>query len=200
MSEIRDYYQRPANEPLASKLKVLAWILSGLVLGLVMIMRRVKIPLPEGVDFSFLPPIHAGINAVAAICLVGALVAIKLGKVTLHRRFIGGALILSILFLLSYVAYHFTTPETIYGETDGVEGLSDLEKSAVGVWRSVYLGMLIPHILLAAVSLPFILLTLIYALTNQFEKHKKLAVKIFPMWLFVAVTGPICYLMLRPYY
>ena len=200
MSEISSYRQRPAQAELASKLKVLAWIVSGLVLGLVMVMRRITIPLPDGVELSFLPPIHALINTLACFALVGALVAIKNGRVEAHRKFITGALALSVLFLLSYVAYHFTTPETIFGETDGVAGLSAEEKAAVGPLRSVYLALLIPHILLAGISLPFILITLIYAVTNQFEKHRRMARWVFPMWLFVAVTGPICYFMLRPYY
>ena len=200
MGEIAEYHARPAKLQLAKKLVVAAWLVSGVVLGLVMVMRRVTIDLPEGVDLSFLPPIHAAINALACVALIGALVAIKNGSVRVHQKFISAALALSVLFLLSYVAYHFTTPETIFGETDGVEGLSAAEKSAVGPWRSVYLALLIPHIILAGFSLPFILLTLVYAVTNQFEKHKRMARWVFPVWLFVAVTGPICYLMLRPYY
>lgn len=198
--EIQLYHDRPEEPELAAKLKKVAWLLSAAVLGLVLLMRRVKLPVPEGFDVSFLPPIHALVNATAAVVLILAVVAVKQGKVERHKKLMFSALGLSVLFLLSYVTYHFTTPETIYGETDGVKGLSDAEKEAVGPWRFVYLSILIPHIILAAVSFPFILFTTIAAWTNQFDQHKRLARKVFPIWLFVAVTGPICYLMLKPYY
>ncbi len=198
--EIQLYRDRPEDLELAAKLRKAAWILSAAVLGLVMVMRRVKIPVPEGFDVSFLPPVHALINATAAVVLILAVVAIKKGKAEQHRKLMLTALGLSVLFLLSYVTYHFTTTETIYGETDGVKGLSDAEKDAVGPWRFLYLSILIPHIILAAVSFPFILFTFIAAWTNQFDLHKKLARRVFPIWHFVAVSGPICYFMLRPYY
>lgn len=199
-SEKELFYQREGNLELAAKLKKWAWVVSGLVFGLVLLMRRVKLPVPEGFDVSFLPPVHAGINGLAAIVLIGALVAVKCGRVRLHQKLMTAALGLSVLFLLSYVTYHFTTPETVFGETDGIPGLSDAEKAAVGGKRTFYLALLLPHILLAAVSLPFILITLIYAATNQYAKHRSIARKVYPIWLFVAVSGPICYWMLRPYY
>lgn len=198
--ERAEWRQRPVNEPLAKTLKWVSVVLSIAVLGLVMMMRKVKIDLPEGVDFSFLPPIHAAVNAVAAVVLIAAVVAIAKGKVELHRKLMLSALGLSVLFLLSYVLYHFTTPETLFGDANGDGEVSAEEREEVGLWRSVYLGILIPHILLAAVSFPFILLTAAAAFTNDFAKHRRLARFVFPMWLFVAITGPICYLLLRPYY
>jgi putative membrane protein len=92
----------------------------------------------------------------------------------------------SALFLLSYVLYHFTTPETRFG--------------GEGVIRYIYFFILITHIILAALTLPFILLTFNRAYTDQFDRHRKMARWVFPLWLYVAVTGPICYLMLKPYY
>jgi putative membrane protein len=106
----------------------------------------------------------------------------------------------SLLFLLSYVAYHFTTAETLFGDLNKDKVLSIEELEIVGKTRYVYLIILLSHIILAAISLPFILLTFVYGYTNQFVKHRKLAKKIFPVWLYVAVTGPIVYLMLKPYY
>ncbi|GAB4495538.1 MAG: DUF420 domain-containing protein [Saprospiraceae bacterium] len=172
------------NIELEKRLNTLAYIVSAVVLLLVGAMRRYKIDL--GIDFSFLPPIHASLNALAAVILVSALYFIKNKQVENHRRAIYAAMVCSALFLISYVLYHFTTPETRYG--------------GQGVMRTVYFFLLITHVVLAAVILPFILLTFTRAYTNQFERHKKMARWVFPLWLYVAVTGPICYLMLRPYY
>ncbi len=169
---------------LEKRLNTIAYIVSAVVLLLVGLMRRVKIDL--GVDFSFLPPIHASLNALCALILLLALYYIKNKQVENHRRAIYAAMVCSALFLVSYVLYHFTTPETRYGGT--------------GVMRTLYFILLITHVVLAAVILPFILLTFTRAYTNQFERHKKMARWVFPLWLYVAVTGPVCYLMLQPYY
>jgi putative membrane protein len=140
------------------------------------------------------------VNGATALILLAAFVAIKNKKVDLHRKLIFTALGLSLLFLLSYVAYHFTTPETIYGDFNGNGVLEDEERQAVGNDRLIYLILLLSHIFLAAISLPFILLTFIRAYTQQFEAHKRMARWVFPIWFYVAATGPICYLLLLPYY
>lgn len=188
MDSFKSYLQRPANEKLGKKLKITAWVLTAAVLVLVGLMRRpeLRIPLPEGFSFSFLPPVHAMLNTLVSISLVVALIGIKKKDIQLHVRAISVAMVTSVLFLLCYVCYHFTTEEVRYG--------------GEGVMRSVYFFFLITHIVLAGVSLPFILFTWINGFTNQFAKHKKLARWVFPMWLYVAVTGPICYLLLKPYY
>ena len=172
------------NLQLEKRLNTIAYIVSFVVLLLVGMMRRVKIDL--GVDFSFLPPVHASLNALCAVILLLAFYYIKNGQVEKHRRAIYGAMLCSALFLVSYVLYHFTTPETRYG--------------GQGILRAVYFILLITHVVLAAVILPFILLTFTRAYTMQYERHKKMARWVFPLWLYVAVSGPICYLMLRPYY
>lgn len=169
---------------LEKRLNTISYIVSAAVLLLVGLMRRVKIDL--GIDFSFLPPIHASLNALCAVILLVALYYIKNKQVENHRRAIYAAMVCSALFLVSYVLYHFTTPETRYG--------------GEGTMRAVYFFFLITHVVLAAVILPFILLTFTRAYTNQFERHKKMARWVFPLWLYVALTGPICYLMLKPYY
>jgi putative membrane protein len=110
------------------------------------------------------------------------------------------ALGLSILFLLSYVAYHVTTPETLFGDLNHDGVLDGTELGFVSGSRTPYLILLFSHISLAALSLPFILLTFIKSYTNQFDKHKKMARYVFPVWLYVAITGPICYFLLIPYY
>ncbi len=174
-----------ANIQLEKRLNVVAYIVSAVVLLLVGMMRRYKVEIP-GIDFSFLPPLHASLNALTAVILLAALYFIKNKQVENHRRAIYAAMTCSALFLLSYVLYHFTTPETRYG--------------GVGVWRTVYFFFLITHVILAALTLPFILFTFTRAYTGQFARHKKMARWVYPLWLYVAVTGPVCYLMLRPYY
>lgn len=169
---------------LEKRLNVVAYVVSVVVLLLVILMRRVKIQ--TDIDFSFLPPVHASLNALCAVILLFAFYFIKNKQVEHHRRAIYAAMVCSALFLISYVLYHFTTPETRYG--------------GEGVMRVVYFFTLITHVVLAAVILPFILLTFTRAYTNQFERHKKMARWVFPLWLYVAVSGPVCYLMLRPYY
>lgn len=174
------------NLQIAKRLNIWAWVVSGAVLLLVGLMRRIKIPLPDGWDFSFLPPFHATLNALTAVVLIAAFYFIKQKNVKMHRRMIYVAITLSALFLLSYVAYHFTTEETKFG--------------GEGTIRYIYYFILITHITLAGLILPFILFTFIRAYTNQIERHRKMARWVFPLWLYVAITGPVCYIMLMPYY
>lgn len=186
MSDRLHYLGKTSKEELARKLMVVVWVLTVVVLGLVVAMRSIKLPLPAGWDFAVLPAVNAGINSVVSVLLIAALVAVLRGRITLHRNLMTSAVAGSVLFLLCYVAYHITTGETTYG--------------GEGVVKTVYYVILITHVILAAVSFPFILMTLVYAMTNQFGKHKRLSRRIYPIWLYVAITGPVVYLMLRPYY
>ncbi len=188
------------NLQLEKQLNVAAWAITGVVLLLVGLMRQVKIPLPSGWDFSFLPPFHATLNALTAVVLLVAFYFIRQKNVEAHRKAIYVAIGFSVLFLLSYVAYHFTTPETIYGDLNHDGSLSAEELAAVGSSRTWYLVLLLSHIVLAALILPFILFTFIRAYTGQYERHRKMARWVFPIWLYVAVTGPVAYYMLMPYY
>ncbi len=201
MSEREDYLNRPILTDRARVLRRVVWIVSILVFILVAAMRSpYKIPLPDGVDFSILPKVHAALNCLVAACLLAALFAVGRKKITLHKRFMTAALFFSGLFLIGYVSYHFTTVETKFGDFDGSGRVSDAEKAEAGMSRTVYFFLLFTHIIAAAVSFPMILMTFVHAWTNDFVKHRKLARKVFPLWLFVAVTGPICYFMLKPYY
>lgn len=181
-------------------LKIAIVIATVAVLGLVMLMRYVKLPVPDTWDVGFLPPVNAILNALTAVALVFSLVFIKQGKVTAHRNANATALGLSVIFLLCYVAYHFTTPEVKYGDAnlDGVVDAAEL--AAVGSTRTWYLLILITHITLAGLLLPFILWTTMYSLTGQFTKHRKLSKIVWPLWMYVAITGPVVYLMLAEYY
>ncbi|MEL7004481.1 MAG: DUF420 domain-containing protein [Bacteroidota bacterium] len=140
----------------------------------------------EGYDFSFLPPIYATINGMTAVLLVMALIAIKQGKKEIHKKLMLTCLTLSACFLVMYVIYHMTSVSTPYG--------------GEGPIRMVYFIILISHILLSIVVIPLVLFTFVKALAERFDKHKKLARITFPIWLYVAVTGVIVYLMISPYY
>ena len=135
---------------------------------------------------SFLPPIYATINGITAVVLVLAVMAIKNGKRKLHENLMKFAIFLSVLFLGMYVAYHMTSDSTKFG--------------GEGAIKYVYYFILITHILLSIIIIPFVLVTYVRALAERFDKHKKIAKITFPMWLYVAVTGVIVYLMISPYY
>ncbi|MBC7980289.1 MAG: DUF420 domain-containing protein [Armatimonadetes bacterium] len=200
--ERSQWLSKKPNYQLSKILKTVAWIVTVLVLILVGLMRQpdLRIPLPEGVSLNFLPATHAMINSLVAAVLIMALFAVKLGKIGLHKKLILGAMGLSTIFLLGYVVYHFTNIETLFGDINHDGDLNIDELKAVGTMRPVYMVLLISHIMAAAISLPLILLTFIAAWTNRFNDHRSMARWVFPIWLYVAVTGPICYLMLRPYY
>ncbi|MBK1789595.1 DUF420 domain-containing protein [Persicirhabdus sediminis] len=174
------------NHRLAQKLKPIAWVVTAAVLGLVVAMREIHLELPAGVSLDFLPAVHAVLNSLAGLGLIFAVIAIKKKNITGHRLWIGFSFACSTIFLLCYVAYHITSGHTVYG--------------GEGALKAVYLILLISHIILAALSFPFILFTFIAGFTNQLHSHRKLARWVFPVWLYVCITGPICYLMLKPYY
>jgi putative membrane protein len=144
------------------------------------------LPKVEGYDLSFLPPIYASVNGLTAIFLVAAVVAIRNGKRTLHERLIKICMLLSVSFLVMYVLYHLTSDATPYG--------------GEGIMRPIYFFILITHILLSIVVIPFVLFTYARALSGNFERHKRLAKYTFPLWLYVAVTGVVVFLMISPYY
>lgn len=144
----------------------------------------IKIPNVE--PLSFLPPIYASINGFTAVLLVASVVAIKNGKRKLHEQLNTTAIICSALFLVMYVAYHMTSNSTPFG--------------GEGTIRYVYFFILITHILLSIVIIPFVLITFMRARLGNFPEHKKIAKITFPLWLYVAVTGVVVYLMISPYY
>jgi len=134
----------------------------------------------------FLPPIYASINALTAFVLVVAVWSIKNKKRNLHEKLMKFAIVLSILFLIMYVAYHMTSDSTKFGGD--------------GIIKYVYYFILITHILLSVIVIPFVLITYARAITNNFERHKKIAKITFPLWLYVAISGVVVYLMISPYY
>jgi len=154
----------------------------------------------DGVDFSFLPPIYASINGITAVLLFLALFFIKNGKVQLHQKTIQVSLALSVLFLLCYVAYHMTSDSTLYGDLDANGKLDEIELHYVESSRLAYIILLLSHITLSVAVIPVVLFTYLHAWEGNYQKHKKWAKFAFPIWLYVAVTGVIVYLMISPYY
>jgi putative membrane protein len=157
-----------------------------------------KVQLPFDVHIFALT--NAIINAGVAMLLLAGLMAIRQKKYEAHKKIMLLAMVLSVLFLLSYIAHHLLAGETAYGETDGIKGLSNKELAAAGSGRTWYLLILLTHIPLAGIGLPFILLAAYRALVGEYARHRKLVRIIWPLWFYVAVTGVIVYLMISPYY
>jgi len=160
------------------------WILSIAIPIVVTILFGVKIPNAE--PLTFLPPIYATINGVTAVLLLVALWAIKNRKRGLHESLMKTAIILSVVFLVMYVAYHMTSDSTKFGGENAIKYL--------------YYFILLTHIILSIVVIPFVLITFVRALAGNFERHKRIARVTFPLWLYVAVSGVLVYLMISPYY
>lgn len=144
------------------------------------------IKIPNVAPLSFLPPIYAAINGVTAVILILAVFQIKKGNRKYHERLMKTAILCSVLFLLMYIAYHMTSDSTKFG--------------GQGTIKYVYFTILISHIILSVVVIPFVLITYVRAITNNFERHKKIAKITFPLWLYVAVSGVVVYIMISPYY
>jgi putative membrane protein len=166
--------------------KIIIGIFSLVVFTAVVLLSRFKLQVDLGFDVHLFAKANAVINTLTAILLVAALLAVMNKKYILHKRLMTAALILSVIFLVSYIAHHLLAGETKFGGT--------------GIIRPVYFIILITHIFLASVILPFILFTAYLALTAEFVLHKKLARYTWPLWFYVAVTGPVVYLLLSPYY
>jgi putative membrane protein len=175
-------------------------IFSFVVLALVIVTGRFKLHVELPFNVHVFALFNALINATVAVLLVAALLAVKGGKYQLHKQLMLAALILSVVFLVSYVAHRLFAGEAIFGDADHNGILSDAEKAAVGGVRMIYLIILSTHILLAAAILPFILFTAYRALIAEWPAHKKIARYTWPLWFYVAVTGPIVYIMISPYY
>ena len=175
-------------------------IFSVVVFLAVSVLTKIKLNVDLGFDVHLFAAFNAFVNATIAVLLVAALVAVKNGKYLLHKQIMMAALVLSILFLVSYIAHHLLAGEAKFGDADHDGIVTDAEKAAVGGIRTIYFIILITHIILAAVILPFILFTAYRALTAEFTLHKKLAKITWPLWFYVAVTGPIVYWMIKPFY
>ena len=172
------------GELITKKYTPWVWILSIAIPIVVVILFMIKIPNVK--PLTFLPPTYATINAITAVVLVLAYSAIKRKNRILHERLMKIAISLSVVFLGMYVAYHMTSDPTPYG--------------GQGILRPIYYFILISHILLSVGIIPMVLVTYVRAISKFFENHKKIARYTFPIWMYIAVTGVIVYLMISPYY
>lgn len=172
-------------------------VLSVAIPVIVAVLFRVKI---EGVDLSFLPPIYAGINGLTAFFLLAALYAIRSHNMKLHQRLINVCMLLSLLFLAGYVAYHMTSDPTVFGDVNG-DGERDAgEGNDVKYFIAIYYFLLVSHIILSVAVVPMVLFSYLFAYTGQFEKHRKWTKITFPIWLYVALSGVIVFVLINPYY
>lgn len=191
-----------ANQTLEKRVKVPIIIVSILIPVVVAVLFSVRLK-DFGIEvepLSFLPPIYASVNGLTALLLIMGVLAIKNGNQKVHERLMTTAIACSVIFLVMYVAYHMTTDSTKYGDIDGNGILDATEKINAGWMRSVYFFILITHIVLSIAIIPLVLITYVRALAARFDKHKKIAKITFPLWLYVAVTGVVVYLMISPYY
>jgi putative membrane protein len=166
----------------------------------VAILSKVKLNVDLGFNSHLFAKANAFINFSVTILLLAGLWAIKRKKYLLHKRIMVAAIILSILFLVSYICHHLFAGETKFGDIDHNGIVSLDEKTMAGSLRIVYYFILGTHIPLAGIILPFILFTAYRSLTGEYERHKKLARITWPVWLYVAITGVAVYLMISPYY
>jgi putative membrane protein len=175
------------NQANYKKLRLLVIVLSVVLPLVVALMFQFKFTnFKWPFDVHILPMTNAILNASCSVLLVASLVAAKTKNIQLHTKMIYSSMFLSLLFLVVYVLYHLTAQHTTFGGT--------------GTIKIVYLLILFTHIVLAAIQTPFVLFAFLYGYTNQVEKHKRIVKFSYPIWLYVSVTGVICYLMISPYY
>lgn len=168
------------------KAKRLIWAFSVIVFAAVVVLNRVQVAAPEGFDVHVFARINAVLNSAVSLLLITGLFTARAGRYILHRRVMITAMALSVLFLVSYILHHLFAGDTRFG--------------GEGAIKAVYYIILATHILLAAGSLPFILFTAHRGLSGRYPEHRKLARRVWPVWLYVSVSGVVVYLMISPYY
>ncbi len=174
------------NKVLYPRLELAVKIIAVILPIAVALLFGIKLDIEWPFDVYYLPLTNAILNGSSAILLLAALWAIKAKNIKLHTTFIYTAMLFSLIFLVIYILYHVSTGHTPYG--------------GEGSLRTLYFGILISHIVLAAVQAPFVLFAFLYGYTGQVEKHKKIVKFSYPIWLYVSISGVICYLMISPYY
>lgn len=173
----------PKNDKLAYQL---IGVVSFVVFAAVVVLSKFKWEINLGFNPHLFAQLNAVINSAVSVLLVAAFILVKQRKIEAHKNIMLGAIVLSVVFLVSYIAHHLFAGETSYKGT--------------GTLRTIYLIILASHIILAAIILPFILLTAYRSLSGDIGKHKKIARYTFPLWLYVSVTGVVVYLLISPYY
>lgn len=191
---------RPILKKNDKKAKLFIYTVSFVVFAAVVFLSKYKLDIDLGFDVHVFAKANAIINSLVAVFLLAGLLTAKQKKYELHRTIMLSAIMLSVLFLVSYIAHHLLAGDTKFGDLnhDGIVSID--EKALAGNIRMLYYFILITHIPLAAIILPFILFTAYRALTGEYDKHKKLVRLTWPVWFYVAVTGVVVYLMISPYY
>jgi len=182
------------------KAKTFIFTVSIVVFAAVVFLSKYKLDVDLGFDVHVFAKANAVINSIVAVLLLAGLFAVKQKKYLLHKKIMLTAISLSVLFLVSYIGHHLLAGDTKYGDINHDGILSIDEKSLAGNMRMLYYFILLTHIPLAAIILPFILFTAYRALIGEYDKHKKLVRITWPVWFYVAVTGVVVYLMISPYY
>lgn len=190
----------PVLEKNDRKAKWLIGIFSVVVFTAVVVLSRIRIEVDLGFDVHNFALFNAIINSMVTVLLLAGLLSVKQRKYTLHKKIMMTAMILSILFLVSYICHHLFAGDTKFGDVDHDGIVTEAEKATAGSLRTIYYIILITHIPLAGIILPFILFTAYRGLIAEWPQHKKLARITWPIWLYVAITGVLVYLLISPYY
>jgi putative membrane protein len=182
--------------------KARIWIFgfSIFVFATILLLSRVQLNIRPGFDIHVFAKANAILNSCVSVLLIAGFISVKQKRYYLHKRLMIYAIILSILFLASYIAHHLLAGETRFGDIDHNGIITDDERTKAGSLRLLYYCLLGTHIPLAGIILPFILFTAYRSLTGEYEKHRKLARLTWPVWLYVAITGVLVYLLISPYY
>ncbi len=178
----------------------LIWIFSSIVFLAVTVLDRITVDVQLGFDPHIFATMSALVNSLVSVLLIIGLVLVKQKKYQAHKQVMMSTMVLSVLFLVFYIAHHLFTGETKYGDLNHDGLLSADEKELAGTLRYVYYAVIGTHILLAGIVMPFVLYTAYRGLTAEFALHRKLVRYTFPIWLYVAVTGVVVYLMISPFY
>ncbi|MDE3183391.1 MAG: DUF420 domain-containing protein [Bacteroidota bacterium] len=196
--------QRKFPKPVLKKndktARILIWSVSIIVFAAVALLSGIKLDIKTSFDPHIFAAFNAVVNSCVAVLLVAALVAVKKKRYILHKKLMITAIILSVLFLISYICHHLLSGETRFGDLNHDGILSPDEKILAGSLRYVYYAILITHIPLAGIILPIILFTAYQALSGDYNKHRKIARFAWPVWFYVAVSGVVVYLLISPYY
>jgi len=197
---MRESLPQPVLQRNDRKAKKLIWVFSICIFCAVALLGNYTLPVHVNFDVHVFAKINAVINSLVALILILALVAVKQKKYLLHKKIMITALILSVIFLISYICHHLLAGETKFGDINHDGIVSAEEIAAVGSQRIFYFILLATHIILAAVMLPFILFTAYRGLVSDFTAHKKLARITWPIWFYISVSGPLVYWLISPYY
>lgn len=191
---------QPVIEKNDKKARIIIFSFSAVIFAVITILGRVEWKPDLGFDKHIFAKANAVINSLVTLLLIGGLMAIKRNNWKLHKKMMLTAMVLSVLFLLSYVCHHLLTGDMKFGDLNHDNQLSAGERDAVSGMRVFYIILLASHILLAGLTMPLVLFTAYRALTAEFPKHTKLARYTWPLWLYVAITGVVVYFMISPYY